>query len=304
MIKKFNDLSASSRAVMLMTIALFMFTLMGICIKLAAQTIPVIEVVFFRNALAFILLVPLITYHGWGSIRMNQPKLFFLRAFVNAGGMFLGFTALALIPLAEVTALSFTTPLFITVGAVVFFGEVIRARRIVAIGIGLIGALIILRPGIIPISAGSLMALGGALSIAMASLIVKKQTQTESPESIVTWMVAMQAPIVLIPALQVWEWPDLVCWTYLWGLALSGTIAHLCFTRAYRLVDITALQPLEFMKLPFAVILAWLIFQEWPNIWTWVGGTVIFVSTAYIVQRERLAKQSIRPSAGLHETKL
>ena len=138
----------------------------------------------------------------------------------------------------------------------------------------------------------------------MASLIVKKLTATETPEAIVTWMVVMQAPIALVPALGVWQWPTALEWGYLWGLALAGTIGHQCLTRAYRLVDITALQPLEFVKLPFAVILAWIVFAEWPDLWTFVGGAIIFASTVYITQREARAKSSIRPSAGPSETKL
>jgi drug/metabolite transporter (DMT)-like permease len=218
--------------------------------------------------------------------------------------MFAGFTALTLIPLAQVTALSFTGPLFVTIGAVLFLGEVIRARRIAGIIVGFFGTLVILQPGFTEISFGAMMALASTLSIAMASLIVKKLTATETPEAIVTWMVVMQSPLALIPAISVWQWPTLQAWVYLWAMALTATIAHICFTRAFRLVDITALQPLEFIKLPFTVFLAWIVFAEWPDLWTWVGGTMIFASTVYITQREVEAKKSIRPNAGLRETKL
>jgi drug/metabolite transporter (DMT)-like permease len=300
----FSSLPTTLRATILMIGALFMFTVMGIFIRLSAADLPVIEVVFFRNALAVALLLPLAAHRGWSCLRMKRPPLFFLRALVNAGGMFAGFTAITLIPLSEMTALSFTSPLFITVGAVLFLGEVIRARRIAALAVGLIGTLIILKPGLTEVSPGALLALGSALSIAMASLIVKKLTATETPEAIVTWMVIMQTPIALIPSIAVWQWPSTTEWGCLWGMALSGTVAHLCFTRAYRLVDITALQPLEFIKLPFAVLLAWVIFDELPGLWTWIGGAVIFAATAYITQREAQAKKSLRPSASLRETKL
>ena len=292
------------RATILMIVALFMFACMSVFIRLSTNSLPVVEVVFFRNALAVVLLMPLIMHTGWSSLRMNKPNLFFLRALINVGGMFAGFTALTLIPLAQVTALSFTGPLFVTIGAVLFLGEVIRARRIAGIIVGFFGTLIILQPGFTEISFGAVMALASTLSIAMASLIVKKLTATETPEAIVTWMVVMQSPLALIPAISVWQWPTLEAWVYLWAMALTATIAHLCFTRAFRLVDITALQPLEFIKLPFTVFLAWIIFAEWPGLWTWVGGTVIFASTVYITQREVEAKKSIRPNAGLRETKL
>ena len=284
-----------------MIVALFMFTVMGICIRLSAAQLPVIEVVFFRNFLAVLILLPLVARAGFHTLYMHRPKLFFLRATINAIGMFCGFTALTLIPLAQMTALSFTTPLFVTIGAVLLLGEVIRARRIAAICIGFLGTLIILQPGVVEVTAGSLLALVHALTIAIASLIVKVLTRSDSQHAIVTWMVVMQTPLALIPSLWVWEWPNIFTWGFLWGMALSGTIAHLCFTRAFSLVDITALQPLEFIKLPFAVILAWIIFAEWPGLWTFLGGAVIFASTAYITRREAAARQSLHPSAGPHE---
>jgi len=287
-----------------MILALFMFTVMGICIRLSAVHLPVIEVVFFRNFLAVLILLPLAARAGFGTLRMHRPKLFFLRAAINAVGMFCGFTALTLIPLAQMTALSFTTPLFVTIGAVLFLGEVIRARRIAAICVGFFGTLIILQPGVVDVTAGSFLALVHALTIALASLIVKVLTRSDSQHAIVTWMVVMQAPLALIPSLWVWEWPDLLTWGFLWGMALSGTIAHLCFTRAFSLVDITSLQPLEFIKLPFAVILAWVVFAEWPGVWTFVGGAVIFASTFYITRREAATRRSVQPTARLGETRL
>ena len=287
-----------------MIVALFMFTLMGIYIRLSAEHLPVIEVVFFRNFLAVLILLPLVARVGFGTLYMRRPKLFFLRAAINAVGMFCGFTALTLIPLAQMTALSFTTPLFVTIGAVLFLGEVIRARRIAAICVGFFGTLIILQPGVVDATAGSFLALVHALTIALASLIVKVLTRSDSQHAIVTWMVVMQAPLALIPSLWVWEWPDLLTWGFLWGMALSGTIAHLCFTRAFSLVDITSLQPLEFIKLPFAVILAWVVFAEWPGVWTFVGGAVIFASTFYITRREAATRRSVQPTARLGETRL
>ena len=151
----FQNLPPQMRATILMIVALFMFTCMGIFIRLSAADLPVIEVVFFRNALAVVLLVPLIMRVGWSSMRMQKPKLFFLRAVINFGGMFCGFTALTLIPLAQMTALSFTGPLFVTIGAVLFLGEIIRARRIAAIAVGFLGTLIILQPGFTEISVGA-----------------------------------------------------------------------------------------------------------------------------------------------------
>ena len=240
---------------LMMLVAMFMFTGMGIFIKLAAQHVHVMEIVFFRNLLGVLIIGPFLFRTGISQIRMNRPELFLGRAAINFIGMFCGFTSVTLIPLAENTALSFTSPIFVTIGAVIFLGEVIRLRRIMAILIGFAGALVILQPGFSEVSLGACLALASALSIAMAVLLVKKMTATETSMSIVFWMVIMQAPIALVPALFVWQWPSPIGWFYLWGVAISGTIAHVLFTRACGLVEITSLQPMEFAKLPFAVIL-------------------------------------------------
>jgi len=223
---------------------------------------------------------------------------------INFVGMAAGFTAVTLIPLAEATALNFTCPLFITLGAAMFLGEVIRIRRIIAIIVGFCGTLLILQPGISDISVGAMLALVGALSVAGASLLVKKMTETESVNAIVMWMVAIQAPISFVPAFFVWQWPDMYGWYLLISLTLAATIAHICFTRACVLVEITSLQHLEFIKLPFAALIAWFIFSEVPDIWTWIGGAVIFLSTAYITHRESQAHRSLRPNHGIKESKL
>ena len=287
---QFQKFPAALQASLMMLLAMFMFMLMGICIRLASAHVHVLEVVFFRNFLALLIMAPVLIRSGRDSIRMNRPKLFFGRAFINFIGMMCGFTALTLIPMAELTALSFTGPIFVTIGAVLFLGETIRLRRIMAVVVGLIGALIILRPGFSDISFGTILALASALSLAGAGLFIKKMTETESASSIVFWMVMMQTPIAFVPMLFVWKWPGAEGWAYLWGVALCGTVAHMMLTRAFALVEITSLQPLEFSKLPFAVILAWIVFGEWPDIWIWTGGAVIFASTVYLTRREALAK--------------
>ena len=126
------------QASLMMLLALFFFTTMGICIRLSSAFVPVIEIVFFRNILAVLIIAPVLIRQGPGSIRMNRPKLFFSRASINFIGMLSGFTAVTLIPLAEMTALSFTGPIFVTVGAALFLGEVIRIRRIMAIAVGFV----------------------------------------------------------------------------------------------------------------------------------------------------------------------
>ena len=223
---------------------------------------------------------------------MWAARTFVWRAIFVSIGMFAGFSALTLIPLAQATAISFTTPIFVTILAIFIFGEVIKFRRIAAILVGFIGMLIIVQPGVGMVSFGIILAFIGAFSHSINLLIVKKLTAHETANAIVVWMVIMLVPISFVPALFVWEWPSALTWLYLWCLAICGTVGHSFFTRAYSLAEITSLQPFQFIKLPMIAFLAWVIFSEVPAYWTWLGGTIIFSSTFYITRREAKINKS------------
>ena len=266
--------------------AMILFSTMGVFIKLSSSQLHPLEVVFFRNFLALFFLTPWIFHQRATVFKSNRKKLYTLRAVFNVVGMAAGFTALTLIPLAEATALSFTAPLFATLGAVLILGEIVRQRRIIAIFFGFVGMLIILRPGIEAVSPGALLAIANAITIAITVLIVKKLTTTEKPITIVAYMALLQTPMALIPALFYWEWPSLITWTWLFCLAGAGTIGHLMYTKAIQLAEVSQLQPIDFVRLPIIALFGYIVFTEQPSIWVWIGGAVIFLSTAYVTHRE------------------
>ena len=275
--------------------AMILFSTMGVFIKLSSSQLHPLEVVFFRNFLALFFLTPWIFKQRATVFKSNRKKLYTLRAVFNVVGMAAGFTALTLIPLAEATALSFTAPLFATLGAALILGEVVRQRRIIAIFFGFIGMLIILRPGIETISPGALLAIANAITIAITVLIVKKLTTTEKPITIVAYMALLQTPMALIPALFYWEWPTLITWTWLFCLAGAGTIGHLMYTKAIQLAEVSQLQPIDFVRLPIIALFGYIVFAEQPGIWVWIGGAVIFLSTAYVTHREAaISKNQIK----------
>ena len=276
---------------------------MVIFIRKASENLHILEVVFFRNLLAFIVMLPLLTSTGLAAIKMNNTKLFLMRGFFGAIGMLAGFTCLTLIPLAQATAISFSKPIFITIGAAIFLGEIIKARRIAAIIIGIIGMLVIVQPGVNSLSFGIMLAIIAALAHSVNALIVKKLTLTDSPQAIVTWMVIILIPITFIPAVAVWQWPNLETWLYLWGIAIVGTLAHFSWTKSYTMAEITSLESIEFIKLPIMALFGWMIFSEIPGTWTWIGGSIIFLSTIYISRRETKASNSLKLNHEAQEPK-
>jgi len=303
-IRFFKLQSFQTKAIILNIMSIVLFSIMIIFIRKASENLHILEVVFFRNLLAFFVMLPILKSTGLVAIKMNNTKLFFVRGFFGAIGMLAGFTCLTLIPLAQATAISFAQPIFITIGATIFLGEIIKVRRIVAIVIGFIGMLIIVQPGVNSFSFGIMLAIIAALAHSLNALIVKKLTLTETPQAIITWMVIILIPITLIPALVVWEWPSFETWLYLWGIAIVGSLAHFLWTKSCSMADITSLQPIEFIKLPIIALLGWIIFSEIPGTWTWVGGLIIFISTIYISHREAKATNSLKPNHGSQEVKL
>ena len=288
----FRTLPPQNQAIAYTLMSIFFFTFMGIFIRKSSENIHIMEVIFFRNLLACLIIIPVMCSSGLASFKMNRPGLFVWRAVFVSIGMFAGFFAITLIPLAQATAISFTTPIFITILAFFLFGEVLKIRRVAAIFIGFIGMLIIVQPTAGGISLGVILAFIGAFFHSINSLIVKQLTAKESANAIVVWMVIMLVPISIVPAIFVWEWPSALTWLYLWCLAFCGTLGHSFFTRAYSLADITSLQPFEFIKLPMTAFLAWIIFSELPGYWTWLGGMIIFFSTVYITRREAKINKS------------
>ncbi len=225
-IRFFKLQSFQTKAIILNIMSIVLFSIMLIFIRKASENLHILEVVFFRNLLAFFVMLPILKSTGLVAIKMNNTKLFFVRGFFGAIGMLAGFTCLTLIPLAQATAISFAQPIFITIGATIFLGEIIKVRRIVAIVIGFIGMLIIVQPGVNSFSFGIMLAIIAALAHSFNGLIVKKLTLTDTPQAIIMWMVIILIPITLIPALVVWEWPSFETWLYLWGIAIVGSLAH------------------------------------------------------------------------------
>lgn len=289
---------APARAYAHMLAAMVGFSVMALLIRLASAELPPLQIVFFRNFFALLLFLPLLLRRGLGFLRSPQLGLHLLRGVNGLAAMTCYFTALAFAPLAEVTALGFAMPLFATLGAAAFLGEQLRWRRMLALAMGFVGVLIVLWPKLGAPTLGAGLALGAAALIGSAVVMVKKLTATDSPAQIAIWMVLVQTPIALVPALYVWVAPSWTALGLMLGVAAAGSLAHLSWTRASSLAEVGMLQPIEFVRLPLVAALAFMLFDETPTAWTWAGGAAIFAATSYIAWREnRIATQAARETA-------
>ena len=263
-------------------------TAMNVVIRHAAQELHPFEITFFRCFFGLLVLVPWLMRVGFGALRTRKIGFFTLRGLVSLVSMLTWFYGITLVPLATATALNFTGPLFATAGAALILGETVRLRRWMAVIIGFLGVLIIIRPGASTLDANLLIILISAATAGMGVVTVKFLSRTENATSIVTYMVLYSAPLALIPALFVWRWPSLDALFWLLVLGALGTTAHFSVVRAYSAADASACAPFEFLRMPVAAIAAYVFFGEVTDRWTWVGAAVIASSSIYVAHREAM----------------
>jgi drug/metabolite transporter (DMT)-like permease len=281
------------RAALLMFCSTMFFGLMVIAIRLASETLHTFEIAFFRNFFGLVAALPLLLRHGPDLLKTTQLPRYGVRCLIGVVSMMAGFWAIGHLPLAQAVALSYSTPIFVTIAAVVFLHEQVRARRWIAVGLGFVGVLIIVRPGSANFSAGTLVALVAAVLSGIVSIQIKQLSQVDPADRIVFLTTLIWVPMSLLPALTVWEWPQGITWLWVVSAGAMGTAGHMLWTRALKLGDVSALTPISFTQLPIVALAGWLLFQEPVDRWTAIGATVIFVANAYIAHREaQLARRA------------
>jgi drug/metabolite transporter (DMT)-like permease len=290
---RLGTLPLVTQAALWMLLGALVGGMMNVTIRLVSAEIHPLEVVFFRNLFSLLFMVPWLARVGFGVLRSPSKFGFFLlRALVSFISMVTWFIGINLVPLATATALNFTAPLFATIGAALILKEQVRARRWTAIACGFVGVIVILRP-FGPADANQLLILVSAATAAMGAITVKFLSRTESASAIVTFMVLYTTPMALVPALFVWTWPSLAAWLQLVALGLLGTIAHFSVARALGAADASICAAFEFLRLPYAALLAWIFFSEPTDFWTWVGAAIIAGSALYVAHREaKLARRA------------
>jgi len=282
-------------AIFLIIISVFFGTLMLTFLKLAQEEVNVYVAGFFRFILGLIIISPYIVKTKFTVFKTSHFKKHFVRSVLNLPAMLLYFSTLVMLPIEKVTAISFVAPLIVTVLAVLFLGEKIYIYRTLALILGFSGMLIILRPGFIDISIGVYMALFSSFLWSVVIIITKKISKEDSSITILSYQSVFMSIFSFIIVLFFWETPSSKTFFYLFLAALSGTILHLALNHAYKLVDVSMTQPYSFLSLIFASIIGFFVFSEMPDLFTWLGASIIFLGVLIISYREmKLGKEIIR----------
>jgi drug/metabolite transporter (DMT)-like permease len=277
---------AVMRGILLMCVSTVFFSAMHVLVRYVARDVPPLQVAFLRNIFGVIVFIPLLMSGGLSFLRTKRIGLHAVRGLMNAAAMLMFFTALSLTPVARVTALSFSAPLFTAVLSVIFLGERFRIRRWMAIVVGFCGTLIILRPGMIPIDPGSILVVASALIWGVTMIVIKILARTESSFAITAYMNIFLSLFSLGPALWVWVTPAPEMWVWMVAIGILGTIAQLALSQALKETEPTAVLPFDFLKLVWATLLGLWVFGELPDLYTWIGALVVFAAGFFIAYRE------------------
>jgi drug/metabolite transporter (DMT)-like permease len=274
-----------------------LFVAVTVLVRHLGSDLPAVEAAFIRYLIGVILLLPMIWRMHWRGIRPARFRLYFVRGIVHGVAVMLWFFAMARIPLAEVTAIGFSTPVFTALGAILIFHEQVKRRRMLAILAGFIGTLIILRPGFQTLEAGSLAQLIAAFCFAGSFLLAKHMTRRDSSGEILV-MLTLFCTLTLLPgAIYYWREPTLTEISWLALVAIFATAGHYAITRAIASAPLTVTQPLSFLQLVWAIIFGYWLFDEVPDRWVIIGSLVIVAAISYLTHREAVAARRLKLQA-------
>jgi drug/metabolite transporter (DMT)-like permease len=255
-------------------------------VKYMGSRLPPVEMAFLRYLLGLVFLLPALTALREAHLTPRQWRLFGMRGLLHGGAVMLWFYAMVRIPIADVTAMNYLSPVYVTLGAALFLGERLALRRIAAIVVALVGALIILRPGMREIGSGHLAMLFTAIAFGGSYLTAKIMADEVKP-SVVVAMLSIFVTLVLAPfALVDWVTPTWRELLLLFAVASFATAGHYTMTLAFAAAPLTVTQPVTFTQLVWAVLLGALVFNEPVDIWVILGGLVILGSVSFITWRE------------------
>ena len=297
--KEIKSLSPAFLAVLFMVLSGIFATTMHCLIRFATEDSHPFEVAFFRTIFVLLIFLPVVIKNGLTSLKSNNVKMQSYRAVVGSVAMLCMFYGLSITELAKATALMFTVPIFATILAIFFLKEIVGLRQWIAMLVGFTGAIIVLRPDI-ELGFGPLLILCASMMWSGSMLMAKKLTQTDTTVSITFWQAAGLIPATFILAIQVWEWPTLQQLIMFLFIAVAGTLVHWFLNEALKRADITALLPLDYLRLIWSVSFGFIFFNEIPHVGLWLGAALILGASTYIGIRQAKKKEQLSANTNIN----
>lgn len=270
-----------------MALSIASFLTMSVAGRATTAELNVFQVLELRSVIGLFILLPLVMISGgFAAMRTKRPLAHIARNVVHFVGQAAWLYALTLIPLAVLISIEFTTPIWTAILAVGFLGERLSRPRLAAIVLGLIGVVIIVRPGVGSVDPGHIVVLGAAVCFGISVVLVKSLTRTDSVVSIIFWMLVIQSVLGLIPALYEWRNPPLELWPWILLIAFTGMSSHFCMARALAYADATVISPMDFLRVPLSALIGWLLYQEQIDAFTAGGALLILLGNLLNLQKK------------------
>ena len=291
-------------AVAMMLMAGLTSSLLHIGVRYVSPHIPTFEIVFLRSMFTILVTLPIVFRPGQMSWRTNNLPLQMTRGVIGVSSMSAWYYALGQMPLADAGALSFTTAIFVTIGGALWFGEPVGPRRWAAVIIGLVGALIVLKPGSGVISWAAIAAAASSATWASSLLMSKELAKYDSVTTINFYQPLMILPVAMLGAIPTWVTPSLEIWLYLMAMGAAAAIGNYGYIKALRIADVSISMPADYVRLLWMASWGYLLFGEIPTLSTWLGAALIIGAAFFITIREQqLASARARAKAATQSTK-
>ena len=275
------------KAILLTLSGSFFAVLMEALIRSAQYDSNVYTIGFLRFFFGLLIIFPYIIKNKFTTYKTKNFKFYFIRGFLNLPMMILGFGALIYVPFEQFKAMNFLSPIIVVLLSFIIFREKILMFRIIALIIGFLGMLIIIRPGYVDLNIGTIMILTSLTFWSFIIILSKFVSKDDSPITMVTYQYTLMTIFALPLAIYFWEMPSIMSFVYVFIGAISGTVLHLSLALSYKYADLSVTQPIWFSGLIFGSVFGYFMFQELPDFWTWIGGIVVFSSVLLITYKEK-----------------
>lgn len=284
------------RAIFWMVLSCLSFAGLWVMIRIGSQELHPFALVVWRNFLGLLWLLPMLLLAP-GLLKTERLPGHLRRATSGVIATFATFYAVANAPLANVLAINYTAPLFATIAAILFLGERVRWVRGLALGIGFLGMLMVLRPGATEMTPGLWAAIVSALATAFSLIAIKALTGTDDARAVAAWSFILTTPVSFLLALPFWEWPSPQLWPILVAMGACAAAGQLALSKAFALADASAVMPYDFVRFALITLAGILLFGERYDLFTIIGGGIILSASITLALRERALSRAPRTSS-------
>ncbi len=273
-------------AALWMTGTLAAFMAMAVAGRELSADFNTFQILFWRSLIGLIFISILLSRSGWAQVRTRHPGKQLVRNIIHFGGQYGWFFGVAHIAIAEVFTIEFTVPIWTLLLAAVFLGEKVTPVRLLAVILGFIGILVILRPGFAAVNIAQIAVLGAAFCFAASLVITKRLVATDTPLTIIFYMTVIQLPLGLVASIDGWVWPTLAHAPWIFIVGASALTAHFCIANAMKLADASIVVPMDFLRVPLAALIGYLLYAQVIDYWLAIGALIIFVGNLVNVRAE------------------